>query len=114
MSAPGGATEPDPRMTLAAERTYLAYSRTGLALLAAGVAVATALPGAGSARLRVALGCVLVLLGLVVGIGAYGRFRQVDAAMRAGEPLPRARLVLPLTVGLSAVALGALVVVLRS
>ena len=36
--------EPDYRTSLAAERTYLAYVRTALALLAAGVAVAGALP----------------------------------------------------------------------
>jgi putative membrane protein len=101
-------------MTLAAERTYLAYVRTGLALLAAGVAVATALPGAGSPRLRVVLGCVLVLLGLAVGLGAYARFTQVDTAMPAGAPLPRSRLVLPLAVGISVVALGALAVILRN
>lgn len=33
-------------MSLAAERTYLAYVRTALALLAAGAVVATALPDA--------------------------------------------------------------------
>lgn len=114
MSAPGETVEPDPRMTLAAERTYLAYLRTGLALLAAGVAVATALPGAGSPRLRVALGCGLVLLGLFVTVGAYGRFTKVDHAMRTGVPLPRTRLALPLVVGLSVVAVGALVIVLRA
>ena len=36
--------EPDYRMTLAAERTYLAYARTALAFMAGGVAVAGALP----------------------------------------------------------------------
>lgn len=106
--------EPDPRMTLAAERTYLAYLRTGLALLAAGVAVAAALPGAGSPRLRVGLGCLLVLLGLAVSLGAYDRFRQIDRAMRAGAALPKASLALPLAVGLAVVAVGALMVVLRS
>ena len=40
--------EPDYRMSLAAERTYLAYLRTGLALTAAGVAVAGAFPQAGA------------------------------------------------------------------
>jgi putative membrane protein len=101
-------------MTLAAERTYLAYLRTGLALLAAGVAVATALPDAGSSGLRVGLGCLLVLLGLAVTLGAYGRYVQVDRAMRAGAPLPKVRLALPLTLGLAVVAVGGLVVVLRS
>jgi putative membrane protein len=101
-------------MTLAAERTYLAYLRTGLALLAAGVAVATALPGAGSPRLRVGLGSLLVVLGLCVTLGAHARFRQVDRALRAGDPLPRSPLTLPLTATLSVVAVGALVVVVRS
>jgi putative membrane protein len=101
-------------MTLAAERTYLAYLRTGLALLAAGVAVATALPGAGSPELRTGLGSVLVLLGLAVTLGAHGRFRQVDRALRAGRPLPRTRITLLLTTVLAVVAVGALVVVLRS
>lgn len=106
--------EPDPRMTLASERTYLAHVRTGLALLAAGVAVATTLPGAGSPRLRVGLGVVLVLLGLVVTLGAHSRYRRVDRAMREGAPLPQARLPLPLTTGMVVVAVGALVVVLRT
>lgn len=101
-------------MTLAAERTYLGYIRTGLALLAAGVAVATALPAAGSLELRVALGVVLVLLGLAVTLGAHGRYRRVDRAMREGAPLPRARLPLAITTGLCIAAMGALVVVLRA
>ncbi|HBH59897.1 MAG TPA: hypothetical protein DDY41_17580, partial [Arthrobacter bacterium] len=35
---PGG-TEPDPRFTLANERTFLAWIRTALALLAGGIAI---------------------------------------------------------------------------
>ncbi|MBU1607433.1 MAG: DUF202 domain-containing protein, partial [Alphaproteobacteria bacterium] len=34
-----GGTEPDPRFTLANERTFLAWIRTSLAVLAGGVAV---------------------------------------------------------------------------
>lgn len=103
--------EPDPRTSLAAERTLLAYLRTGLALLAAGVAVTTALPGAGAERLRQVLGGVLVLLGLAVVLGAHARLRQVDAALRRGDPLPRAALTTVLVAGLAVVAVGALVVV---
>lgn len=106
--------EPDPRMSLAAERTFLAYVRTGLALLAAGVAVATALPGAGAELLRQALGVVLVLLGLGVVLGAHARLRQVDGALRRGDPLPRPPLTLLLVVGLAGVAVGALVVVVTA
>jgi uncharacterized membrane protein YidH (DUF202 family) len=59
--------EPDYRMSLAAERTYLAYLRTGLALMAAGVGVgvAAALPDAGAKPYRRVLG-----IGLVFGGGA--------------------------------------------
>jgi len=47
-------------MSLAAERTYLAYVRTALALLAAGVAVVGALPDLGHEGLRRAIGVLLV------------------------------------------------------
>ena len=58
-----GTVEPDYRMSLAAERTYLAYVRTSLALLAAGVAVVGVLPNAGHLPLRRATGLVLVARG---------------------------------------------------
>ena len=35
-------TEPDPRLTFANERTFLAWARTGLALIGGGLAVAQA------------------------------------------------------------------------
>ena len=80
--------EPDYRMTLAAERTYLAYQRTGLALVAAGVAVAGAFPQAGALLLRRVVGVVLVLAGAAVAEMGRRRFRGVQEAMRRGEPLP--------------------------
>ena len=86
---PDEGTEPDDRMSLAAERTYLAYVRTSLALLAGGVAVVGALPDAGYLGLRRVIGLVLVLAGLVVGGTARQRWRAVDAAMRRGEPFRR-------------------------
>jgi putative membrane protein len=83
--------EPDYRMSLAAERTYLAYVRTALALLAAGVAVVGALPDVGHQDLRRVMGAVLVLAGLLVAFSARRRWRAVDAAMRRGDPLPHGR-----------------------
>ena len=41
----GGGQEPDPRFTLANERTFLAWIRTALALLASGIAVVSLQPG---------------------------------------------------------------------
>ncbi len=104
--------EPDYRMSLAAERTYLAYVRTALALLAAGVAVAGALPDAGHENLRRVMGIVLVLAGLLVAATARARWRTVDAAMRRGTPLPHGKTPLALSAAVVIVALLALVLVL--
>jgi len=78
--------EPDYRMSLAAERTYLAYVRTALALLAAGVAVAGALPDAGHEGLRRVMGVVLVLAGLLVGATARARWRATPIARTGPRP----------------------------
>jgi putative membrane protein len=95
-------------MSLAAERTYLAYVRTALALLAGGVAVVGALPEAEYPGLRRAIGSLLVLLGLLVAGGARARWRQVDSAMRRGEPLPRTRVGTTVSTGVFVAGLLAL------
>ena len=100
----------DYRMSLAAERTYLAYVRTALALLAGGVAVVGALPNAGHLELRRAIGLVLVVVGLGVALTARSRWRQIDEAMRRGEPLPRHGTPTLVTIGV--VTAGVLAVVL--
>jgi len=105
-------TEPDYRMSLAAERTFLAYVRTALALLAAGVAIVGAFQDAGHLPLRRALGALLVALGLYVAVQARRRWRQVDQAMRHGQPLPGGVLSLPITIGLVAAAVLAFLLVL--
>lgn len=97
-------------MSLAAERTYLAYIRTALGLLAGGVAVVGVLPDIGHDRLRQVMGVLLVLAGLLVGGTARLRWREVDAAMRRGDPLPRSRAALP--VALIVIAAGVLALVL--
>jgi putative membrane protein len=79
----------DYRMSFAAERTYLAYLRTALALLAAGVAVVGAFPQMGHENLRRVMGVVLIVSGLATAIGARSRWKRVEVAMRRGGPLPR-------------------------
>lgn len=103
--------EPDYRMSLAAERTFLAYVRTALALLAGGVASVGALPSAGQLSLRRTLGAVLVLLGLFVAVQSRRRWVAVDRAMRAGAPLPDGRISVPVTFAMVLAGLLALVLV---
>lgn len=102
--------EPDYRFTLANERTYLAWVRTSLALMAGAVAVVKLIPGDDLAWLRRTLGVLLGITALVSAGTAYARYRSVQAAMRQGRPMPRA-IALPV-LGLSLALAAALVVVL--
>jgi putative membrane protein len=101
--------EPDYRFTLANERTFLAWQRTSLGLLAAAVAVIQFVPDLGLPGARHALGLVLTLLATATaGVGLW-RWRQVDRAMRAGTALPRHPTPGYLAVGLTVI--GVLVLV---
>jgi len=107
-----GGDEPDYRFTLANERTFLAWIRTALALLAAGVGV-VALPGRFSNDTgRRVLGVMLVLLACTAAAAAYRRWRGNDRAIRADLPLPRSQAVPVLAVGLVLVMLTAFALVL--
>ena len=100
-------TEPDYRFTLANERTFLAWERTSLGLLAAAVAIVQFVPEFAIPGARHVVGAFLTILAMLsAGLGLY-RWRQVDAAMRRGLPLPRQRA--PAVLGLGLVLLGVLV-----
>jgi putative membrane protein len=99
--------EPDYRFTLANERTFLAWERTSLGLLAAAVAIVQFVPQFGIPGGRHVVGAFLAILAMLsAGLGLH-RWRQVDAAMRRGLPLPRQRA--PMVLGLGLVLLGVLV-----
>jgi putative membrane protein len=80
--------EPDYRFTLANERTFLAWIRAALALLAGGVFLhqfATELgPRIAVTVLSVGLGVVAAVLSTV----SYTRWRANEIAIRQGRPLP--------------------------
>jgi putative membrane protein len=98
--------EPDPRFTLANQRTFLAWSRTSLALIAAGLGIAQLLPPfKGIPWGRRAIGVPLIVLGAVMAIAAYREWTRNQAALRRGQPLPRS--VLPLTLGAAITIAGA-------
>lgn len=101
--------EPDPRWSLANERTLLAYQRTAMALLVAGLAVAGARSAADVPIWFAALGLPLVVLGGVVALEGRKRFLDAQRAMRTGAPLPPPRITRLLPYGIAVVAGGALV-----
>src|SRR6478735_4071544 len=100
--------DPDPRYSLANERTFLAWVRTSLAMLAGGVALhALGLPE--SDWLRTALAIALVAFGALTTGFALIRWARVERAMRTHQPLPAFNLGF-LMVG--AVGIGSLLLVL--
>jgi putative membrane protein len=103
---------PDYRFSLANERTFLAWVRTGLALIAGGLAAAQFLPPLPVARLREAIAVALLLLGGAVAVRAVDHWARCERAMRTGRPLPASRFpaLLALTVALGAVVLVGVVV----
>jgi putative membrane protein len=104
-------TEPDPRFTFANERTFLAWIRTALGFLAAGVAIAAVARLAGPVGLEVRLASmVLIVCGMACGLLAFRRWMVNERAMRLGEPLPSSPMLLVVTAVVAAVALVAVVV----
>jgi putative membrane protein len=81
-------TDPDYRFTLANERTFLAWVRTGLALLAGAIALASLVHDFGPKPLRIAMTALLLLLSLVVNVGAYIRWERTERALRENRQLP--------------------------
>jgi putative membrane protein len=108
----GDEREPDYRFTLANERTFLAWIRTALALIASGVAVVQLVPAFGIPELRHALGVFLTAGGGLLAALAVRRWRRVQAAMRRDADLPPTRLPVLLGIALLAVTILVLVVLL--
>jgi putative membrane protein len=102
--------EPDPRFTLANERTFLAWVRTALAMLAGGVAL-HALDVPSTDWLRALLVVLLIGIGGLVCVFALVRWAHVERAMRLRQPLPSFGLGVVMTVALVVVA-ALLVIVL--
>lgn len=107
--------EPDARFTLANERTFLAWSRTALALIAAGLAVAQLLPPFPHVSWgRSMIATPLILLGAALPLLSYTEWRSNQRAIRLGEPLPQSWLPKVLAATIAVIALLAAAVDLYS
>lgn len=101
---PTDGEEPDPRWTLANERTLLAYERTALGLLVAGLAVASSRKVTGAPVWFSAIGLPLIVLAGAVGLAGRRRFLVAQKAMRTGTPLNAPAVAVFLPWGVAAVA----------
>ncbi|GAA3652743.1 YidH family protein [Streptomyces fenghuangensis] len=100
-------TTPDYRFSLANERTFLAWIRTALALVAGGLAVDQFLTGIRPGP-RAAIAVVLLAGGALCAVRAVNHWLRTERAMRRGEDLPLSRFPVLLALG---TAVAALVVV---
>lgn len=104
--------DPDYRFSLANERTFLAWIRTSLALLAGGIAVVQLAPDLGPRVVRVVIGVVLIVISGVIAGAAHHRWVEAERAMRTGSSLPPNRLSAVLGFGLMLIAVVVLVAML--
>lgn len=108
----GQGEEPDPRFSLANERTALAWIRTALALVAGGVGLTSVARLADLPRAVDVVAALMCLLGGWIAVSAVLGWRRKEVALRTGRPLP-APVALPWLSGAVVVAaLGLAVAVL--
>lgn len=102
--------DPDPRFTLANERTFLSWIRTALAFIGGGIAVEALTSAIFAPTLRASLSIVLMSIGFVLAAGAAVRWFRIETAMRRGRSLPLP-LIIPIVSLASALGAGLLVLV---
>ena len=112
---PPAESEPDARFTFANERTFLAWTRTALAFMIAGLGVVQLLPPfPGVPWGRHVLGVPLIVIGGVIAVVSYGQWTRSQQALRRGEPMPKSVLPRVLAAAITIMAIVAAVVVLVS
>ena len=108
-------SEPDARFTFANERTFLAWTRTALAFMVAGLAIVQLLPPfPGVPWGRHVLGVPLIAIGAVIAVVSYRQWVGSQRAIRRGAPLPRSVLPVILAASIAIMSVIAAVVLLVS
>lgn len=101
--------EPDPRFTLANERTFLAWTRTALAFLAGGIALGALNVEGIDPQMRTVAAVAVIVIGMAIAAGAAFRWVRVERALRHDRPLPAPGIVPVLCVGIFVASVVALV-----
>lgn len=96
-------SEPDARFTLANERTFLAWIRTALALLAGGIALKAFIAGI-HPGLQLAASLTLIATGIFTAAQAWTSWARTERALRENTPLPSPMAALPIAVAVVVVA----------
>jgi len=96
---------------MANERTLLAYVRTSLSLVVAGLGVGASYTVTDMPAWIAALGLPLIAMGAVVAVSGRKRFLAAEDAMRRGLPLDMPPIVAILPWGIASVAAIGLVVI---
>ena len=104
--------DPDPRFSLANERTFLAWMRTALGMVALGVGVATFVSTHTTRGASLAVAATLVLLGGCIAALSWTRWLHVERAMRDGRGVPPSHVAPILAIGIGAVSAFAVVTVI--
>src|SRR4051794_41708006 len=84
--------EPDVQLSFANERTFLAWERTALGLITAGLAITQLLPSFDFPGGRRLIGLPLIALGVVIAAVSYWEWRANPEAVPDDPPPPPPRL----------------------
>ncbi len=106
--------DPDPRFSFANERTFLAWLRTALALMAGGIGLEAFGPQLAGPGLRQVRAALLVLGGIATSALAFRRWLRSEQAMREGRSLPPPTVAPWLSYGVAVVALAVFVLVVAA
>ncbi len=103
---------PDYRFSMANERTFLAWIRTSLALIAGALAIDQLAPEIAPGPVRIMLCVILAFLGAGLAVLSYHRWGLMEEAMRNNRELPFSAVMLVMTIGVAAAALVFAVLIL--
>jgi len=107
-----GTPQPDVQLSFANERTFLAWERTALGLITAGLAITQLLPSFDFPGGRRLIGLPLIGLGMVIGAVSYWEWRRNQDAIRDDRALTQSRLPLVVAIVVSVVALFGFILVI--